>query len=201
MSVVHLSVLGAGSVRCSVPVLASLAGYFGERPLEITLYDSDEERLDLFDRFARLCFMITKSTHSLKSTADYKEALEKADLVVVQVGENCARKFLKETRRQGFAELGRASLIEQAVDDMLRDVPPPTPILSLIADSIVYPHDVYLAPDWPPTLTEAERSAYPLQVLRWCRGDDYPFEALKANEKSPLISWLEDPASLPLIRA
>lgn len=201
MSVVHLSVLGAGSVRCSVPVLASLATYFGERPLEITLYDSDEERLDLFDRFARLCFLATKSTHSLKSTTEYKEALEKPDFVVVQVGENCARKFLKETRRQGFAELGRASLIEQAVEDLLRDLPPPKPILSLIADAIVYPHDVYQSPDWPPALSEAERSAYPLQVLRWCRGDEYPFEVLKANERSPLKAWLEDPSSLPLVRA
>jgi len=201
MSEVRLSVLGAGSVRCSVPVMAALATYFGERPLDITLYDADEERLDLFDRFARLCFLSTKSTHSLKSTTDYKAALEKPDMVIVQVGENCARKFLKETRRQGFAELGRASLIEQAVEDLIRDVHPPTPVLSLVADAIVYPRDVYQSTDWPPALTEAERSAYPLQVLRWCHGDEYVFEILRMHEKAPLKAWLDDPSSLPLVRA
>lgn len=201
MSEVRLSVLGAGSLRCSVPVIAALATYFGERPLDITLYDSDEERLDLFDRFARLCFMSTKATHSLKSTTDYKVALDKPDLIVLQVGANCARKFLKETRRQGFAELGRASLIEQAVDDLVRDVHPQTPILSLISDAILYPRDVYQSLDWPPPMTEAERVMYPHQVLRWCRGDDYAFEILRDNEKAPLKAWLDDPSSLPLVRA
>jgi len=132
MSAIHLAILGAGSIRCTVPVLAALATYFGERPMEITLYDADEERLDLFDRLGRVCFFSAKSTHLLKSTTDYKEALEGVDLVVVQIGENCARKYLKENRRQGFAELGRASLIEQAVDDLLRDINPTIPVMSLI---------------------------------------------------------------------
>lgn len=200
MSAVHLAILGAGSVRCSVPVMACLATYFGERPLEITLYDSDEERLDLVDRYARLCFLTTKSTHNLKSTVDYKEALEGADKVVVQIEENCARKFLKENRRQGFADLVPASLIEQAVDDLVRDIPFTVPVLSLIPDPIVYPRDVYQCEGWPPELTEAEEVVLPHQILRWIRSDEYPYQILDANEHAPLRAWLEDPSVLPLLQ-
>lgn len=200
MSAVHLSILGAGSVRCSVPVMACLATYFGERPLEITLYDSDEERLDLVDRYARLCFLTTKSTHGLKSTVDYREALEGADKVVVQIGENCARKFLKENRRQGFADLVPASLIEQAVDDLLRDIPFTVPVLSLIDVPIAYPRDVYQCEGWPPELSEMEEGVLPHQILRWIRSDEYPYQILDANEHAPLRAWLEDPSTLPLLQ-
>src|SRR5262249_14904762 len=156
-------------------------------------------RLDLFDRFARLCCICTKSTHNIKSTTDAKEALEEADLLVLQVGENCARKFLKGHRRQGFANLERASLIEQSVEDLLDMARPTALALSLIEDPIVFPRDVYRSPDWPPTLTELERMATPLQVLRWVRSEEYIFELLASNEQTPLKTWLDDPSSLPLV--
>ena len=51
-------------------MIASLANYFGERPLDIVMFDADSERLDLFDRFARLTFSAMNSTHHLRSTDD-----------------------------------------------------------------------------------------------------------------------------------
>ena len=51
-----------------------------------------------------------------------------------------------------------------------------------------------------PPLSEADRVALPHQILRWIRSDDYPFAILDANEHSPLKSWLENPATLPLLR-
>src|SRR5689334_604604 len=91
----NLAILGAGSVRCSVPVIASIATYFGERPLDIRLYDADEERLDLFDRFARTVFAFNKNPHRVRTGIDAKELLEDVDRVILQVGRNCARKEAK----------------------------------------------------------------------------------------------------------
>src|SRR4051794_39669255 len=110
MSIMRLAILGGGSVRCSPAVLASLATYFGERPLEIRMFDADVERLDLFDRLARLCFAMTKNPHTLISTTDAVEATEAADRVILQVGENCARKYLKEQHRMGIADLGAEAM-------------------------------------------------------------------------------------------
>ena len=94
MSTVKLAFVGAGSIRLAAPVIATLATYFGERQLEIFLYDADEERLDLFDRFARTSFILMKSTHGLKSTSDLPESLADADAVLIGFDENCARKEL-----------------------------------------------------------------------------------------------------------
>src|SRR5687767_3239764 len=92
MGDIRLAILGGGSVRCTPKVVAALATYFGERPLEIVMWDSDGERLDLFDRFARYLFLMTSTPHRLISTTDPYEALQGADAVIFQVGVNCARK-------------------------------------------------------------------------------------------------------------
>lgn len=83
MSAVKLAVIGAGSLKGAIPMVASLATYFGERPLDITFYHPEEEPLDLVDRFARLCFLMTKSTHSLRSTVLLEEAMAEVDRVVL----------------------------------------------------------------------------------------------------------------------
>jgi malate/lactate dehydrogenase len=98
MESVKLAVMGAGSVRCTVPVLATLATYFGERPLEVALYDADEERLDLFDRFARTIFVANNNQHTVTASAEYEEVAEGADKMILQVGPNCAAKQLKKDR-------------------------------------------------------------------------------------------------------
>jgi len=59
-------------------VLASLAQVFGERRLEITLWDPSEEMLEVMDRLARLLFTLAENDPGLKSTTDVVEALEEA---------------------------------------------------------------------------------------------------------------------------
>lgn len=83
MSATKIALIGAGKLDRVIPVVASLATYFGERPLDITFYHSEEEMLDLVDRFARLCFVMNQSTHSLRSTTFLEEALEDADALVM----------------------------------------------------------------------------------------------------------------------
>jgi hypothetical protein len=188
----RLAILGAGSVRCTPAVVASLATYFGERPLEIRMFDADLERLDLFDRFARVCFLMTRSVHTLISTTDAAEACLDADRVILQVGENCARKYLKERHRMGIADLGAAAMIEQAVEELLGGVSPEAEVLSLQRGDILVPRDHYYRLNWLGEPTASDRAALPHQVLRWIRGEDYTHELLREHERSPLKSWLDD---------
>lgn len=188
----RLVILGAGSVRCSVPVIASLSTYFGERPLEVRMYDADLERLDLFDRFARVMFLVTKATHTLISTTDFHEAIEDADAAVLQVGENCARKFLKEAHRQGIASLNREAMIEQAVEEMVEALPTEAKLLSLERPDIQIPR-AHSGLSWELSIADEDRPSVPHQVLRWIRGEDYLHELLAKYEKSPLKEWLDQP--------
>jgi hypothetical protein len=177
-------------------VIASLATYFGERPLEIRMFDSDLERLDLFDRFARLCFIMTKNGHNLMSTTDASEATQDADRILLQVGENCARKYLKERHRMGIAALDADAMIEQAIEEMLGPVSADAEVLSLQHFEIAIPRDHYYRVDWLPEPTPSERLAVPHQVLRWIRGEEYTHELTREHERSPLKRWLDDVESL-----
>jgi hypothetical protein len=194
MSTIKVAVLGAGSTRCTIPVIASLAVYFGERPLEISLYDSDEERLDLFDRFARLCFLMTRSTHSLKATTDYHEALAGADRVIIQIGENCARKEL------GVAAVGReANDVELLAVELIEPaLPLGAEVLDLMNSSRALAQGSSFVEDWPLPPESEKPYVVALQVLRWLNGEEYPFEVFNEQEKSPVKQWLDDPCSLPL---
>jgi hypothetical protein len=177
-------ILGAGSVRFMLPVVSSLSTFFGERPLEIVLFDADEERLDLVDRFARLAFATTKSKHSLRSTYDPVEALEGAELVIVQIGENCARKMLGIRRDQ-------PDPTDRALDRLMADVPEGAHVLNLIEERL--PIDGYYEMDWPPHLSEGEKRAVPHQILRYLNGEEYVYDVIKEHAASPLKAWLEDP--------
>lgn len=210
MSATKLVILGAGSVRCSPPVIASLATYFGERPLEIVLYDADEERVDLFDRLARLCFRMTEATHEISYCLDPAEALSGADRVVLQVGTNCARKYLKaagllvlaepeieaagSVQKDGF-EIAPSDdrLIQLAIDQYLKLAPEEVQVLSLQRLGIVLPEEErFRSVEWPPELGLADRVSVPHQALRYIKGEDYPHTLLQQNERSPLKAWLDD---------
>jgi hypothetical protein len=181
MSAIRLTVLGAGSVRCAIPVIASLASYFGERPLEITFWDADEERLDLFDRFARLCFLLTDSTHTLKSTTSLTDALAQYDRILLQTGRNCVSKAGKATMDNMFVLLS------------LTDAP----LLSLSTEAVKLPYGFADLRNWPPTLTDLERLGVPHQILRFLNGEEYPYSSVREYDRSPIKRWLDDPASIP----
>jgi hypothetical protein len=207
--------MGAGSVRCSPPVLATLANYFGERPLEVRLYDADVERLDLFDQLARVLFRITESTHQLRFRIDPVEALEDVDRVVMQVGTNCARKYLRQVgdlsgiedvlpeepvgsvQKDGFRmQAADDSLVQRAIDRMLIALPPEAEVLSLQREEVTLPDERrYRKLKWPEEPTLAERVALPHQVLRWIKGEEMPHVLLKDADRTPLKAWLDDVTS------
>lgn len=195
--VVNVAVTGAGNMATSPALIASLASYFGERKVEIRLYDADEERLDLFDRFARVCFTVTKATHDLVATSIVSEALDGADRVIVSLDENCARKYLKAERKQGIAMLDDVSMLRQAIEDMLGGIPPDADVLSLLDPTIAPPISPFRVLEWPISMEGKVESVRPLQVLRWINGEEFLHEILKQNEKSPIAKWLDDPTAVP----
>jgi hypothetical protein len=157
------------------------------------------ERLDLFDRLARICFIMTKTTHNLISTTDAGEATEGADRIVLQVGENCARKYLKERHRMGIADLDAAAMIEQAVEEMMGTAPADAYVLSLQRKEIAIPRRQYYTVDWPPEPSSGERFSFPHQALRWIRGEEYTHAFLREHERSPLKAWLDDVHALQVV--
>jgi hypothetical protein len=198
MGATRLAVLGAGSVRCSPAVIAALANYFGERPIEICLFDADEERLDLFAGFARVCCTVTRSYHHVYSTTDLDEALTDVDLAIVQVGENCAHKFLRfhPELLGGIAldQMDRAQAVRIAAEAMVPEwmirqgralslIKASSPEALPLCDSI---------DQWPPVTPFKDRYKVPHQVLRWVRSEEHPGEWLIAHEHTPLRAWLDE---------
>jgi hypothetical protein len=183
MSVVRLAIIGAGSIRCSPPVIGTLATHYGERPLEVVLYDSDADRLNLFDYFARFCFLAMNSTHSVRMTTDPAVALEGADKVILQMDENCAQKLL--ARPEGPA-------LDEALEVIYPLIPPAAEVMSLLLNREL-PLYEYRAMDWPGPLSEDELLSIPYQILRYLNQEDYLYDVLKAGKESPLRPWLELP--------
>lgn len=199
MAAERLTILGAGSVEVTPAVLGSLAGYFGERPLQIWMYDADAERLDAFERLANLCFMSTYAPHKVIATTDPREALAETDAIVLSVDGNCARRYLRTHRSKGIADIDDLSMIEQAVNDLLGGVPGSVPVLSLLSPEIAVPRGSYHRADWPARMDEATLRGMPMQLLRWLNREDMLYDLLAGNDESPLKAWLNDPCSAELV--
>ena len=191
---VTLAIIGAGNVQCSSPVLATIASYFGERPLDVVLYDADEERLDLFDRLARTFFAFTKSGNTLASTTNADEALAEAELVIVQLDRHGAIKALGPKNSSAKNILGRA------LAKLLANASPSAEVLSLMDESVELPVPSFRRLTWPKPVNENETVAVPHQALRWIHGEEYPFEFFAEHEDSPLKLWLDDPKTATLAK-
>ena len=182
-----LAIIGAGSLRHSPAVIASLANYFGERELRIRLYDPIPERLELFGLLAQHCLVNSVSSMDIESFEYPEEALHKADLVIIQVDQDSARKFAPE-----------ASL-EAALSQMLVALPDEAEVLSLLGEEVSLPLARYQVLNWPEVQDDEYRRAMPHQVLRWVRKEDSIHAYLSEFERSPLKLWLEDPSTVPMI--
>lgn len=197
MEKTRLAILGVGSLRCTVPVIGTLSCYFGERPLDICLYDADEERLDLFDAFARAAFAANENLHSVRATSDAREALEEVDRVILQVNDNCA---VKEARLKRAPRVDAPfKRISATLARVLAGLESNALVLSLQSREVVVPLDHYYRLDWPKEIGPDERRALPHQVLRWIRSEEPMFELFKEFQKSPLKAWLDDPSLATIV--
>jgi len=177
-----VTIIGVGSIAAGPQTLAALAGYFGERPLEIRLFDGDLERLDLMDRLFRVFCALNKCDHEIVMEPDLAKALSGADRVVWIPDANCLRK---------------APRLES---DFARLVEPRSDVLCLGSERDPAITSFWHAA-WPAPLTDEETFQMPLQILRWLRGEEYPYALLKQFEKSPLTAWLDDPSTADYVGA
>lgn len=187
----RLAIIGAGSLRHSPAVIASLANYYGERPLDIRLYDPIAERLELFELLAQHCLGEGVTGHTVTAHSEHRESLEDAEHVIVQLDAESASAFLKPKLCD--------SPIEEALEVMLDALSPEADVLSLLGHAACLPLERYQALDWPAPPDETYRRAMPHQVLRWIRKEESIASYLLQFERSPVKLWLEDPSSLPMI--
>lgn len=186
MRPLRVVLLGSGNIATSVSLVASFATYFGERPLELLFWDADEERADLFDRFARLCFTVARSAHELETLSDPREALPKSDRVLVAIDENAAKRYFK-----GREEAKAPDSVEIAVQELLETVPASVPILDLVGAVSPLRPNTLRTDRWPAHLDAYRSETQPHQVLRWIRGEEYVNELLAQHEQTPLKAWLD----------
>ncbi|MGV3618974.1 MAG: hypothetical protein ACO1SV_26910 [Fimbriimonas sp.] len=193
MEPIALTIVGAGSVQCGPAIIGSLASYFGERPLEVRLYDADEERLDLFDRLARLVFGDTVVEHHLKSYTDAVEALDGSRLVVLALDHNCARKYLRQT--DAPVPIDDDEALREAVDRIMPTIPAEALLLSLLPTTIPVAQPMYYRVGWPPPVDEEACRSIPFQILRWLNKEEGVYALVDAHERSPFKQWLDDPST------
>ncbi len=67
------------------------------RPLELRLFDANEERLDLMVRLADQLLAMTGGEHGVLCTSIVEEALQGVDAAVVSLTEDCARRMTGKT--------------------------------------------------------------------------------------------------------
>ncbi len=186
----RIAVLGIGHPECGLPVIGALATYFGERPLELRLYDPDPELLDLYDRLARLAFKVTRSTHQLLANEDPTEALEDASRVVLQISSRSARAFVKQN---GPKHRTIDDPVQFTIGELLAAVPLEARVLSLQCEPLEYPIGVFQVDGWPPRIEKALIPGVLHQIHRYLLDDEPLFDVFRDGEAAPLKGWLENP--------
>ena len=93
MSRRSLALIGAGNIRCCPSVLASIAALDTLDGLDIRLYDANQERLDLYFQLAGTIMDLSEREHDLFRKPVLKEALDKADVVILTLNEDCSRRM------------------------------------------------------------------------------------------------------------
>ena len=180
---VRVAVLGAGSLRCGPAIGASLAQYFGERPLEFCFWDADAEILEVMVFVARHCLYAMRSPHSVISEEAPADALANADGVIFAMDRRSAAKFLREPESEDGVEraLQRLSVLLSPEPKYLSLIPEPVP------DGLTRLTSV----SWPPPLPDDAPLRLPQRLLRILNSEDPIHELLRGHERTPLSEWLE----------
>ncbi|MCW5942282.1 MAG: hypothetical protein KIS66_08615 [Fimbriimonadaceae bacterium] len=183
--------IGVGNMAVAPAVVATLGTYFGERPLEVRLFDADEERADLMQRFAEMVFQIEKTGHQLVLCGHLGEAMEGAERVVLSPEANFSRRLARLS--------DPAQAWDVALSSVARAVPKGVACLSLLGPEIRVPLRDYYRIEWPPPIGPDQLRAMPHQILRWLRTDEYVQPFLRQHAGSPLKRWIDDPSSADLV--
>ena len=100
--------LGVGDLRTGPPVIGSLANFFGERSLEVRLWDPSREVLDIMDRFARECFKWNGAEHHLVALNDLDECVESVDGLIICANAGASVASITEARLEDIPRMDLA---------------------------------------------------------------------------------------------
>lgn len=189
----RITVLGIGSLQSGPAIVGAFATYFGERPIEVALYDPDPERLELLVRFANTAFSANKAGHLLLAFEDPDEAVEGASQVIVAIDRNGAAKSLGVSPSKVTDKH-----VSKAIDRLIAAVPDNAKILAIVPRSVPVPKRIDRRVEPPAELDAEAKRSLPHQLLRWIRGEEYLFEFFAEHEESRLRDWLDDPVSARL---
>lgn len=212
----RIAIMGIGSRRRGPATVAALTACAEDFDLELRFWDADAERLDLFDRLARVCFRAAEVEPRLLTLSDPAEALERADGVIVAVGRNCARCYLAPPvagrapapsgspvdLELAYAEpdvelsaeepVGDVSQedVRLVIDQLLGSGEKGRPTLDLTGLLDGAEPEVVTACWWPEDPGPERRRRLPLQILRRVLADESVSDLLAAYRDSPVREWL-----------
>lgn len=178
-----VTLIGAGTMPIAPPVLGGLAQYFGERPLDIRLYDPSPDFLDISSRIASSLFLMSKSTHAITAYESLETALEYADLALFMVPDFRAASF----SRQLECESATGASVLKCLTPQLANIP----VLNLTAVETPDELNVHSLLDWPIPCGDHGDIKFAFQVLRWANEEEYPYQFLEPQDSTPLHRWLD----------
>jgi hypothetical protein len=188
----RVTVIGVGNLQCGPAVVAALANYFGEREIEIVLWDADQERLELFDRLLRSLADLNRNPIFIMSTLDVDEALDGAWRVILCMDRNCAFKYLRAKGLGSDPTPPNHTPLSQACHLILDGRELEGRLLHFMPEPVRVPVEFYFQLDPPGEPSAEQRRELPHQILRWIRAEDYPYEFLQQHAQSGIKAWLDD---------
>jgi hypothetical protein len=82
----RLAILGFGNMELGGAICASLANFYGERPLEIRVWDPIKERADIMARVLRYFFKSVGLEHQVYSMASMSDVMFEPNAVIICLG-------------------------------------------------------------------------------------------------------------------
>lgn len=163
-------------MQLALGVLGGLATYFGERPLDIRLFDPDPDFLNLSLRIGQSLLLIAQSTNRMAAYPELEIAMEATQRVI----------FMQKDAGSADRELPCKDQ-GRDLNEILGDIP----VLCLVQPPVDSLTHIEILLDWPKPIDDHSRIQFAFQILRWANGEEYPLEFLKGEDARPLHQWLD----------
>lgn len=171
-------------MRLALGVLGGIASYFGERPLDVRLFDADPDFLNLSLRIGQSLLLIAQSVNRIAAYPELEIALEATHRVIYMAEPSpIARNPLATDLR---------------TVDLFESIPPEVKILNLVEVESGNLSDSQTLLSWPKPMEGPSQLTFAFQILRWANGEEYPLEFLKNEDARPFHRWLDNPNALEL---
>jgi len=190
----NIAVIGAGSLSAAGPTLATLFGLPLDHGCRLSLYDSNAELLDLFDRVARAFAGVAGTPITILATSDVDEALESANTVVLCM--EPSREPADAPVRAGLQSLAPTFeavnvALKRLDDPLVINLVQPTEESGKLLDALAF------HVDWPPMVPDDLAYASAHRALRWVRADEPAFVPLNEFRETPLSKAILDARPAP----